>query len=246
LAWLVKLFFIPLMISWTLRNWSSALNKTIEIWQNSNSFFENFLYFFDNYLFLTIYAIILFIDVFIFAFWYMVESKYLNNKIKSVEPTILWWLVTLICYPPFNEWTEKILGWYSATFPHFANFYVHIILNSLILLSFLIYVWASIALGFKASNLTNRGIVVKWPYRFIRHPAYFSKNLARILWALPIIILSIKNLEFIKLILIISSTILRFNIYYLRARTEEEHLWTDKDYEAYKKKVKYKFIPWIF
>jgi protein-S-isoprenylcysteine O-methyltransferase Ste14 len=234
------------MVSWTIKNWTNALNKILQLRQNNDLFFDNFKYFFDNYLFLTIYWIIIFADVFIFAIWYLVESKYLNNKIKSVEPTIFWWVVALICYPPFNESTEKIFGWYSETFPAFSNFYVHIILNTLILISFAIYVWASIALGFKASNLTNRWIVSKWPYKYIRHPAYLSKNFARALWALPIIILSIKDFEFLKLFFIILSTILRFTIYYFRAITEEKHLEQDEDYQEYKKKVKYKFIPKVF
>jgi hypothetical protein len=65
-------------------------------------------------------------------------------------------MVALVCYPPFNESTEKIFGWYSETLPAFSNTYLHIILNTLILISFAVYVRASIALGFKASNLTNR------------------------------------------------------------------------------------------
>jgi protein-S-isoprenylcysteine O-methyltransferase Ste14 len=101
-------------------------------------------------------------------------------------------------------------------------------------------------LGFKASNLTNRWIVAKWPYKYIRHPAYLAKNFARALWALPIIILTIKDFEILKLLFIILSTILRFTIYYFRAKTEEEHLSQDKDYQEYKKKVKYKFIPKVF
>jgi protein-S-isoprenylcysteine O-methyltransferase Ste14 len=35
-------------------------------------------------------------------------------------------------------------------------------------------------------------------------------------------------------------------IYYLRAMTEEAHLSADPDYVAYKKEVKYKFIPGIW
>lgn len=38
-----------------------------------------------------------------------------------------------------------------------------------------IFAWASLSLGFKASNLTNRGIVTKGPYRWVRHPAYAAK-----------------------------------------------------------------------
>ncbi|MDR0771789.1 MAG: hypothetical protein LBF15_01695 [Candidatus Peribacteria bacterium] len=66
------------------------------------------------------------------------------------------WVVALACYPPFNASTEKIFTWWSQNFPTFANAYVHITMNSLILISFTIYARASVALGLKASNLTNR------------------------------------------------------------------------------------------
>jgi hypothetical protein len=69
---------------------------------------------------------------------------------------MLGWVVALICYPPFNSATEKILGWWSENFPTFSNTYVHLTINILILIAFFIYTRASIALGFKASNLTNR------------------------------------------------------------------------------------------
>ncbi len=50
-----------------------------------------------------------------------------------------------------------------------------------------IFSWASIALGFKASNLTNRGIVTHGPYAFVRHPGYAAKNFAWWLGALPVL-----------------------------------------------------------
>ena len=45
-----------------------------------------------------------------------------------------------------------------------------IIANIALLISLGIYSWASVALGFKASNLTNRGIVSHGPYAYVRHP----------------------------------------------------------------------------
>ncbi|WP_430991383.1 isoprenylcysteine carboxylmethyltransferase family protein, partial [Escherichia coli] len=40
-----------------------------------------------------------------------------------------------------------------------------------------IYAWATVAFGFRFSNLTHRGILTHGPYAFSRHPAYLSKNL---------------------------------------------------------------------
>ena len=51
-----------------------------------------------------------------------------------------------------------------------------------------IYVWASLALGWRASNLTNRGIVTTGPYRWLRHPAYAAKNVSWWIGATPLVI----------------------------------------------------------
>lgn len=50
-----------------------------------------------------------------------------------------------------------------------------------------IYAWASWALGLKASNLTNRGIVTTGPYKYIRHPAYICKNTAWLIGGIPMV-----------------------------------------------------------
>ena len=99
----------------------------------------------------------------------------------------------------------------------------------------IIYTWASIALGPKASNLTNRGIVRKFPYSMVRNPAYTSKVI--VWWVTLIPIMSFKFA-----VGMLFWTI----IYYFRAITEERHLMTDHDYVEYCKKVKLKFIPGIY
>jgi len=97
-----------------------------------------------------------------------------------------------------------------------------------------IFAWASVALGFKASNLTNRGIVASGPYRFVRHPAYVAKVL---IWL-------IQGIFFAQYT---AGILLGFMIiYYLRAWTEERHLSRDPDYLAYKKKVRWMLVPGIF
>ena len=58
-------------------------------------------------------------------------------------------------------------------------------MNITLLLAMTVFAWSSVALGFKASNLTNRGIVSRGPYAFVRHPAYAAKNLAWWIGAVP-------------------------------------------------------------
>lgn len=246
LAWLVKLFFAPLMIVWISSNISEIINIFYYSKISLDSIISNFNYMFDNFIFITLFKIIIFIDLFFFTIWYLVESKYLWNKIKSVEPTMVWWVVALICYPPFNWAIDNFIWWYSSDFPKFENLNLHILFNILLIISFAIYSRASISLWFKASNLTNRWIIEKWPYKYVRHPAYISKNIAWLIWALPLIIINVINFNFFNLIIIFLSLWAWMSIYYMRAMTEERHLEMDKKYIEYKKKVRYKFIPWIY
>jgi protein-S-isoprenylcysteine O-methyltransferase Ste14 len=95
-----------------------------------------------------------------------------------------------MCYPPFNNVTNTLVGWSSRDFPQFSSSIIHITLNSLILVLMAVYTLASVSLGWKASNLTNRGIVTTGVYRFIRHPAYTAKNLAWWIGSIPVIIVS--------------------------------------------------------
>ena len=48
-----------------------------------------------------------------------------------------------------------------------------------------IYAWATVAFGFRFSNLTHRGILTHGPYAFVRHPAYLSKNLFWMISTVP-------------------------------------------------------------
>ena len=59
---------------------------------------------------------------------------------------------------------------------------------SAMLLGVGVYAWATLALGLRASNLTNRGIVTTGPYRWLRHPAYVAKNLSWWIGATPLVV----------------------------------------------------------
>lgn len=238
LFYLVKLFFTPVMISFTIGNISSlihllpALMPSLKTGFGLSALTINALYI--PFLFYLMLAI----DTSIFSFGYLFESPKLKNVVKSVEPTVLGWIVAIMWYPPINDLTGKILGWYTSDFSDFGSIKINLIVGLASILLFIIYVWASIALGFKASNLTNRGIVAKGPYRYVRHPAYASKNLSWWIMAIP----------FIKIngfVAIFSMVVVSF-FYFLRALTEERHLMQDPDYVEYTKKVKYMFIPGVF
>ncbi|GAB4147752.1 MAG: hypothetical protein OHK0017_09790 [Patescibacteria group bacterium] len=254
---LVKIFYIPLMLNFAFSNYRNLVNIiqtyiTVptysatgfdlnaimnyiqavfadfpNIWDPSN---------FNFYYYSLAIQLLFFIDTFFFCFGYLFEAEFLGNKVRSVEPTFFGWFVTLMCYPPFNDITGKYIPGYSNDYALFADSdFVNMLVRFGLLGLLIIYVWASVALGPKASNLTNRGIVDTGPYRFVRHPAYISKNLVWFITTFPVF-------GFASLLGSLGTAF----IYYLRAITEERHLIQDPDYQAYCKKVKWRFIPFIY
>jgi protein-S-isoprenylcysteine O-methyltransferase Ste14 len=180
------------------------------------------------------YDIVFFVDCGWALMGYASESRWLGNKTRSVEPTAFGWLVCLACYPPYNN----VLGTYLP-----LENGVHRITSENILLAlrfatvllFAIYATATVAFGFKFSNLTNRGITSRGPYRFVRHPAYLCKCTAWWLEHLPTI--TLQKAFFLTLLC---------GVYALRAWTEERHLSRDPDYRAYKRKVPWILIPGVY
>lgn len=245
LSWIVKLFFIPLMITWLTKHIFSTINNWNYLASEISLFSSDFLVFFNTHFFWAAFNTILFIDVLFFTLWYLIEIPKLKNTIKSVEPTIIGWLVVILCYPPFNNYTNNFISWYSTDFPQFWNMYLHLGLNIMILILMGIYAWASLSLWMKASNLTNRWIVTKWPYKYVRHPAYICKNIAWLIWGIPMLIIAVSS-DSLSLISVILGLWWWAFIYYMRAMTEENHLSADSDYIEYKKQVPYKFIPKVW
>ena len=136
-----------------------------------------------------------------------------------------------------------MVGWSSSDFPYFENKFAFIAANVAILALMGIFAWASISLGFKASNLTHRGIVTKGPYRFIRHPAYMCKSMAWWIGGIPFVV-NAAGSGLIAVILTLIPLIVWSYIYFLRAMTEERHLISvNSEYEDYAKKVRYRFVP---
>ncbi len=102
------------------------------------------------------------------------------------------------------------------------------------------------ALGFKASNLTHRGIVARGPYALVRHPAYTSKNLAWWIGAISSVTAAFSH-SLLDGIQAIASVIGVTMLYVLRALTEEDHLRSvDGECSAYAAKVRYRFIPGLY
>ena len=117
---------------------------------------------------------------------------------------------------------------------------------SRVLVAMAIYSWASIALGFKASNLTNRGIVSRGPYSLVRHPAYAAKNLAWWIGAMPALMVWFASGDARAALYSVLAMCGWTAIYALRALTEERHLLlADNGYAEYMRRVRWRFIPGV-
>ena len=180
------------------------------------------------------YDITFFIDCGWALMGYGLESRWLGNKTRSVEPTALGWAAALSCYPPFNNSLGTYLPLENGK-QWITGEDTQLWLRGIIVLLFFVYATATVAFGFKFSNLTNRGIVSRGPYRLIRHPAYVCKCTAWWLEHMPTMTLT--KAFFLSLLC---------GVYALRAWTEERHLSRDPDYLAYKKKVPWVIFPGVY
>jgi protein-S-isoprenylcysteine O-methyltransferase Ste14 len=245
LALLLKFFFAPLMINWCLAHAADMTNSVVQLVEgDSDALTDRQL--FDTWIFWAAFQAILFVDTFLFTIGYIIEVPALKNRIRSVDPTFFGWFICLICYPPFNEYTSRFFVWQSSDFPHFQSDAAHFFANACILTALAIYSWASVALGFKASNLTNRGIVAHGPYAWVRHPAYAAKNLAWWIGAVPNLVLVFTTQDLRSSAYALLALIGWTTIYVLRAITEERHLlMANNGYAEYAARVRWRFIPGV-
>ena len=264
----VKFFFVPLMVTFIFtecggffRNFPHLLGSLADFYMNPSSFFDgaftpgkpNRLSAMFNQFYFSAFHGIFVMDVGLSLVGYICTSRWLDNKSKSVDPTLSGWMIALVCYPPFNNISTGYMPYNRAfgDMPYLAftqysmldtttalalTDALDVTLKIITLAAFTIYVWATMAFGLRFSNLTNRGIIARGPYAWIRHPAYVSKNIAW--WAE-----NVRNFSSVWQIIFLAA----WNyIYYLRAVTEERHLMRDPDYRAYSDKVRHRFIPGFF
>lgn len=245
LSTLLKAFFGPLMVMSLMIFCTSALANGSAIVQG-HLWQAGMKVVFDRHGFWFLMQLILFVDVLVFTVGYLVELPRLGNGIRSVDPTLLGWAAALMCYPPFNGVTSKLLGSQVSDFPQFDDPMAHMLLNGLLLTLMALYSWASVALGFKASNLTHRGIIDRGPYALVRHPAYMCKNLAWWVGSIPMVSAAFALSAWDGLVA--AASVLGWTLLYaLRALTEEDHLrGVDGEYASYAARVRYRFIPGVY
>lgn len=219
LGWVVKAFFLPLMLAWSYVWLAKASDPSSgDGWM---------AYFLAGMAWL--YAI----DTAFGTIGYMSTSRRIGAHIRSVDSTLLGWLSALVCYPPLSllvlrQWLEYKDGLEWDQWLH-GHAYLAIAWGSAILLLTAIYTWATVVFGPRFSNLTHRGIITSGPFRFTKHPAYICKNLSWWLISVPFVSAAGTRAAVLNCLALLGVNA----IYWLRAKTEERHLMRDPVYQQY-------------
>jgi hypothetical protein len=220
-GWLVKAFFLPLMIVYL----HDTAGRVLEFSLDGASWANLRLYDF-------IHEVVFLVDLTFTVIGYVLSLRLADAHLRSAEPTMLGWAAALFCYQPFYSLWER--GYVPYGGPGFGAALspwptLRAAWAGVIIALIVVYSLTTITFGWRFSNLTNRGILTNGPFRFTKHPAYLSKNLSWWMTSMPFA-LGGSTHEVVRHCLML----LCLNaIYFLRARTEERHLSRDPQYVAY-------------
>jgi len=220
LGWMVKGFFLPLMLAGSVEYLNVLVKEGIRL----ATFGE---------LYVTALNLILAVDVLFGSVGYLLTLRPLDSHIRTTEPTVLGWAAAICCYIPFSTfiWSSVLnykgrtdwMDWLQPWPILFVSW------GFAILALHAVYVWSTASFGCRFSNLTNRGIIVDGPYRYLKHPAYVSKNIAWWLMAVPFVAHASWSAALRACVCLALTNL----IYILRAWTEERHLMRDPAYVVY-------------
>lgn len=181
------------------------------------------------------YLVFAAMDVLFATIGYLVTFRPLDTDIRSVDESYTGWIVCIICYFPF--WDILLAGHIirefntnPAWFVWFADNAVLLsVWGTLVVLAMLAESITTMSFGLRFSNLTYRGLISAGPFRLTKHPQYITKLCNRYLFYVPFMAAGgvtaalLLHAQFAVIVL----------IYYLRARTEENHLSRYPEYVEY-------------
>lgn len=174
---------------------------------------------------------------------YLFASRLINTELKKVDRTWFGWVINFSCYPPLNAaifgaWVgyiprgeiaeiyagAPVWAYYTQSYP-----WLLFTVGAFIIFFALIHLWGEAAVGVRAANMSQRGIITTGLFRYTRHPIYVSKCFQ---WAF----IYFPFLSVLGILSAIQSAILFLlvcAIYLGRALSEERLLATDPDYVRY-------------
>jgi len=221
LGWLIKGFFLPLMFTYMCND----LNDFIDYDFSQLSDFQHWFDFMQRFFY--------FIDVGLVAMGYLMSLRLTDTHLRSAEPTMLGWMVALLCYEPFFSLIGRQYFSYETGYQWGQWLWntpiLYGIWGGIILALTAIYAWATVSFGARFSNLTHRGIITNGPYRWTKHPAYLAKNFSWWMISIPFMSQGAPDETLRHCLLLLGLN----GIYLLRAKTEEWHLSRDPVYVSY-------------
>ena len=220
-GWVVKGFFVPLMYTYLCGNIADLRRLTAADPTSWLGVYDALW----SFGFLT--------DITITTTGYLLTLRLLDTHLRSAQPSMTGWVVALVCYQPFwslisaqyiaydngYAWGE----WLEGT-PWLKALWAVVLLGTLVVFS-----GSTLTFGVRFSNLTNRGVITGGFYRYTKHPAYISKCVSFWMICIPFIAhdglyTMARDCTWLAGICV---------VYWLRARTEEQHLSEDPDYVRY-------------
>lgn len=230
----MRAYFIPVMVVQVY----SGLKNTISLSNNNFADFDIMVVLF------WITGILWLADALSAATAYSMETRWAENRSKSIDLTAGGWIICLCCYSPFNDITGTLFTFapsvttYNTNDLLFNSYELLIALKIIeaVILSALVY--SDLSLGPSGANITFKKLQNRGPYGIVRHPATVCK--LTFWWMQSIMYINFWSWE------IIFGHVMWNVIYILRALSEERHLQHFPEYRAYMKEVKYRFIPGIW
>ncbi|OFZ66419.1 MAG: hypothetical protein A2V79_01540 [Betaproteobacteria bacterium RBG_16_56_24] len=228
---LMRAYFIPIMVSQVYAN----LGQSVTFAANR----------FDDHSFITVLfwlmAILWLCDVINASVAYCIESRWLENRTRSIDLSITGWAVCLFCYYPLNSVTGSLFPFAytvvnsnpgSLLVPELGFLYVVKLLEISLLA---LHIYIDVSLGTSVANISLKKLQTTGPYGVVRHPGTTTKLAFWLLisacysafWSWPIIL----------------GQLAWSALYVGRALTEELHLRQHEEYREYMEKVRYRFIP---
>lgn len=230
----MRTYFIPVMVVQIYTNMTYSLLYT------SNDFYGfdvlAIMYWITTSLWL--------MDVINASLSYGIESRWIENRSRSIDMTFSGWAVCLMCYAPLNNVTGELFFFAPNLVTHntadlvIENIHFLYIAKGVEIFLLACHIYTDVSLGPSIANITLKKLQTRGFYGLVRHP---GTTLKLAFWLTQSVIY--KGFWNVK---VIGHFGMWAIIYALRALTEERHLSHYEEYRAYRQKVKHRFIPKIF
>lgn len=173
-----------------------------------------------------------------------IESRWVENRSRSIDLTAGGWLICLCCYAPFNQVTGTLFPFAPLVATNNAADLIFVDQTLLLILKFVevgilaALVYSDLSLGPSGANITFKKLQDRGPYGIVRHPATTCKMV--LWWSQSLLYVNFWSWE------IVFGHLMWNVIYILRALSEERHLKRFPEYRAYMDKVRYRLIPGVW